>query len=76
MTGTRKESVLTCASVHEAQNIIDHLFTKQLISRAEILPTSIENEVKLILENLEEDINQIKQEIVALIGKEAGIQVL
>lgn len=76
MTATTKESVLTCVSLQQAQDVIDHLFNKQLISRAEVLPSALEDEVKIILENLEEDVRQIRQEVTTLLGREDALQEL
>lgn len=63
------ELALSCKSWQQAQDIIDRLFSLQLISRAEILPMpkNVE-EVKVIMENIELDILEITQEIAQLFG--------
>ncbi|MDB5181649.1 MAG: hypothetical protein JWP13_412 [Candidatus Saccharibacteria bacterium] len=69
MGNAATELVLSCRSWQQAQNIIEHLFSKQLIARAEILPIqkSIE-EVKVIMENIELDILAITREVAELFG--------
>jgi 5-bromo-4-chloroindolyl phosphate hydrolysis protein len=74
MTTAHKESIITCVSVQQAQDVIDYLFSKQLISRAEIIPTKIENDVKIIFENLEENLQQIEQEVLSLLGTSNDLQ--
>ena len=68
MSSILTESVLSCTSWHQAQNIVDHLFSKQLISRAEILPGSTADGVKLIIENIEHDSAGIYAELSEFFG--------
>lgn len=65
-----RELALACKSWQQAQDIVDRLFDKHLIARAEILPIrkSTENEVQVIMEHIEEDILSLQQAIAELLG--------
>lgn len=63
------ESVLTCSSWQQAQSVIDRLFDKQLISRAEVIPMKEGlDEVRLIMESIEQDLLKVTDEIAGLFG--------
>lgn len=68
MTSTTIESLLTCTSWQQAQDVIDHLFSKQLISKAEMLPTEAGETVQLILENIEDNLSNIHKELAEFFG--------
>lgn len=73
MSKPANEFVLTCASWQQAQGVIDQLFDKHLISRAEIIPLIKDGQqgvegVKLIMENIEQDLLKVSDEIARLFG--------
>jgi hypothetical protein len=70
MANLATELALACKSWQQAQEVIDDLFSKHLIARAEILPVpkSLEHEVQVIMENFEVDILAIQKEVARLFG--------
>jgi hypothetical protein len=69
MHKTLVEHALPCASPHQAQDVIDRLFGKRLILRAEILPIQKGiDQVIVVMENLEEDVAAIASELQAFFG--------
>ena len=63
------ESVLTCASLQQAQDVVDRLLSKGMINGAEILP-NLKN-VKIIFTNLTDE---VRTEITDLLGSDADVQ--
>jgi hypothetical protein len=69
MHKTLTEHALSCASWQQAQAVIDHLFSKSLILRAEILPVQKgADQVMVVIENLEDDIEAVTHELAAFFG--------
>lgn len=63
------EQVLPCASLHQAQEVVDRLFEKSLILRAEVLPVQKGVEqAMVVMEHLEDDVALIKAELRAFFG--------